>query len=425
VTAGTPYRIVGFRQTVFDFSRGAWPQDTRNCTTCHSGTSPSGGGGVQSDNYKTAPNSAACTACHDDVNPTTGDNHAGGIQDDTSCAACHTPSRSEFDASVTGAHTIPANSQQIKGLNLEIVGVEKAAPGSSPIVTFKVMDNSGAAINPADMGYLAVTLAGPTSDYTNRWTEIIASQALTVTSTAEEAGGGAYRYTFKARLPKDAMGTYALGMEAYMMETIEDLEAPVRVTAFNPVAYAALDGGEAAARRQVVDREKCNACHENLALHGAIRQNVEYCVMCHNPAATDETRRPAEALPPTSINFRVLIHRLHRGAEANQPAQVYGFGGRLIDFSGVVFPGNLAQCETCHLPGTYGLPLARGIQPTSVTQAGKVIATTLPARSVCGACHDSQAAGGHAELQTTASGIETCEVCHGAGSEFDVYKFHR
>ena len=37
VAAGTPYQIVGFRQTVFDFSKGTWPQDTRNCTTCHSG----------------------------------------------------------------------------------------------------------------------------------------------------------------------------------------------------------------------------------------------------------------------------------------------------------------------------------------------------------------------------------------------------
>lgn len=418
VAAGTPYRIVGFRQTVFDFSKGTWPQDTRNCTTCHAG-------GAQSDNYKTAPNTAACTSCHDDINPTIGNSHPGGIRDDTACATCHTPSRREFDASITGAHTLPVQSQQIKGVNLEIVGVEKAAPDNAPVVTFKVTDNSGAAIDPATMGYLVVTLAGPTSDYTQRWTEIIASTALTVTSTAEDKGGGAYRYTFKAKIPKDATGTYAVGMEAYMLEAVENLETPVRVTAFNPVIYAALNGGEPTARRQVVDREKCNACHNNLALHGTIRQNTEYCVLCHNPSATDEARRPKDALPPVSINFRTLIHRIHRGAEAAQPLTVYGFGGRAIDFSGVVFPGNLVACETCHLPGTYGLPLARGIQPTTITQGGETIATIPPTRAICTACHDTQAAGGHAELQTTSSGIETCEVCHGAGSEFDVYKMHR
>ncbi len=418
VAAGTPYMIVGYRQTVFNPSNGTWPQDTRNCTTCHSG-------GAQSDNYKTAPNTAACTSCHDNVNVVTGDNHPGGKTTDKACAACHVPEGEEFDASVTGAHVIPAMSSKIKGVNLEIVSVEGAVADGSPVVTFKVTDNSGAAIAPADMGYLAVTLAGPTIDYVNRVTETIfrASADPAVPSTppvVEDAGGGAYRYTFTYKIPADATGTYAVGMEGYVMETI-DGKPPVRVAGFNPVSYVALDGGKPVARRKAVDRELCNACHKSLALHGAVRQNTEYCVLCHNPMGTDEARRPAEAMPPTSINFRVLIHRIHSGAEA---AKIYGFGGRLIDFSEVFFPGDLAACQTCHVAGTYGLPLAKGIQPTTITQAGKVISTTLPTRSICTACHETNAAGGHVELMTTDSGIETCEVCHGAGREFDVTRVH-
>jgi OmcA/MtrC family decaheme c-type cytochrome len=160
-------------------------------------------------------------------------------------------------------------------------------------------------------------------------------------------------------------------------------------------------------------------------LHGTIRQNTEYCVLCHNPMATDEDQRPEEAMPPTSINFRVLIHRIHRGAEANDPALVYGFGGSLHDFSHVEFPGNLADCETCHLPNTYGLPLPTGLEATTITQGGNVVSTTLPVRSVCTACHDSTAVSGHAELMTTDSGQETCQVCHGQGAGFDVYEVHR
>jgi OmcA/MtrC family decaheme c-type cytochrome len=225
------------------------------------------------------------------------------------------------------------------------------------------------------------------------------------------------------KLPEDAAGTYAVGLEGGVREQIND--QAVRITAFNPVTYVALDGGQPVARRQIVDREKCNACHQNLALHGTYRKNTEYCVLCHNPTATDEAQRPPEAMPPTSINFRVLIHRIHRGQEGTQPLIVYGFGGRPFDFSNIIFPGNLAACETCHLPGTYDLPLPRGVQSTIVTQAGKTVSATLPIRSVCTACHDSPPVAGHTELQTTASGIETCEVCHGAGSEFDVTTVHR
>ncbi len=420
VQAGTPYQIVGFRQTVVDFSKGTWPQDTRNCTTCHSG-------GAQSDNFKTAPNIAACTACHDDVNLETGENHPGGKQTDGKCASCHKPDGKEFDASITGAHTIPINSTQIKGVNFEIVSVENAVPDGSPAITFKVTDKSGTAISPKDMDYLAVTFAGPTSDYTNRVTETIYRVTPNQPSAppkVEDMGGGAFRYTFAAKIPKEATGTYAFGMEGYVMQTLEGVENPMRVAGFNPVTYMALDGGKPAARRQLVDREKCNACHKSLALHGTIRQNTEYCAMCHNPTHTDEERRPPEAMPPATVNFRVMVHRIHRGEELVSPYIVYGFGGNPIDFSTIFFPGNLADCETCHLPGAYDLPLPGGVLPTTVTQAGRVISTTLPIRSVCTACHDSAAVTGHVELMTTPNGLETCEVCHGVGKEFDVIKVH-
>lgn len=419
VLAGQPYEIIGFRQSSHDYSHVAWPQDVRNCTTCHTG-------GADSDNYKTKPQIAVCTACHDDVNLATGENHPGGKQADGTCANCHAPDGEEFDASITGAHTIPSNSTQIKGVNFEIVSVEGAVPGGSPVVTFKVTDNSGGAIAPEDTDYLAVNLAGPTSDYVTRVTETIFRAPSETPPAVEDVGGGAYSYTFDYTLPDDATGTYAVGMEGYVMETIEGVADPVRVTGFNPVTYVALDGGEPAPRRQVVDREKCNACHKDLALHGTIRKNTAYCVMCHNTTASDEEVRPEEAMPPTSIHFKVLIHKIHLGEERSQrPFIVYGFGGSAHDFTELLFPGNLADCETCHLPGTYGLPLPRGSQPTIVTQAGNVVSTILPTRAVCTACHDGAAAGGHIDLQTTASGLETCEVCHGAGKEFAVTTVHR
>ncbi len=413
VLAGDPYLIIGFRQSIHNFSNVVWPQDVRNCTTCHAD-------GTESDNYKNAPNATACVACHDDVNPTTGDNHIGSGYADNECADCHIPEEGEFDESIVGAHVIPLYSEQIAGMNLEILNVDGAIPGGTIAATFKITDDSGNIIDPSTTGRLALTVAGPTTDYLNRWTEMI-DPALVV-----DAGDGSFLYTLEEGIPEDATGTYAVGMEGYIMESIAGVDDPVRVAAFNPVIYVALDGGDPDPRRQVVDRGLCNACHNDLALHGGLRKNTEYCVMCHNPMGTDEAQRPAEALPPQTIHYKVLIHRIHTGAELqeSQPYIIYGFNNSVHDFSDVVFPGNRADCATCHVTDSYLLPLPRTVQPTIVTQGGETVSSTLPIVSACTACHDTQAARGHAALETTTEGLETCQVCHGSGREFDVAIVH-
>jgi OmcA/MtrC family decaheme c-type cytochrome len=467
VLGGQPYQIIGYRQSSHDYTDLAWPQDVRNCTTCHTG-------GADSENFKTNPQIAVCTACHDDVNPATGENHPGDGFADGTCGNCHEPDGEEFGLSVTGAHTIPTESTQLAGVNFEILDVTEAAPGGSPVVMFRVTNDAGETIAPADMDYLGVTLAGPTTDYVDRVTETIFRSSAEEPPEVEDAGDGAYRYTFQYAIPDDASGTYAVGLEGYVMETIDGVEDPVRVAGFNPVTYVALDGGEPEPRRQVVDRELCNACHKDLALHGGMRQNTEYCVLCHNTTATDEEVRPEEAMPPTPIHFKVLIHRIHRGEErAQKPYIVYGYMGSVHDFTDLRFPGDLADCETCHLPGTYDLPLPDGVQRTLVTQEvertsvapqeaqetpvatqearetptapqearetatstpearetpvatqTEIVSSTLPIRAACTACHDAESVAGHAELQTTDSGQETCAVCHGPGREFDVAAVH-
>jgi OmcA/MtrC family decaheme c-type cytochrome len=419
VQAGLPYRIVGFRQSVHDYSNLVFPQDTRNCATCHTS-------GADSDNFKTQPSTAACTGCHDNVNLTTGDNHPGNrARADDTCTQCHEPEVEEFDESIVGAHTIPANSTQLSGLNFDILRVEDVRPTGSPQVSFTIADDEGLPVTPEELEYLAVTLAGPTTDYRERVTEVIYRASAETTPAVEETDDGGYRYTFAYTLPEDATGTYAFAVEGYSMEELRDVEDPIRVAGNNPLVYIAVSG-QAEPRRQVVDRAACNSCHGDLALHGGIRQNTEYCVACHNPTATDEAVRPEEAMPPVSIDFKVLIHQIHRGEErAQKPYVVYGFQSSEHDYSNVRFPGNLANCTTCHLPGTYELPFSGNVQPTTVTQAGEIVHAVPATTSACTACHDGTAISGHAELQTTAGGLETCEVCHGPGSEFDVADVHR
>ncbi len=416
VKAGKPYYIVGHQQTVADFSTVAWPQDTRNCTTCHAG--PDG------DNYKTAPNNAACTSCHDDVDVSIALKHPGKPKTDEQCANCHGSDVVEFDEeSIPGVHLLPTASAHVKGVKLEIVNVSGMTPGGSPTVTFKVTNKAGEPIALADMDYLALTVAGPTSDYTTRVTETIFRKPSDKPPKVDDAGGGAFSYKLQFVVPQNATGTFAVGMEGFVMEKIEGVKDPVRIAGYNPVSYVSLDGSNPTPRRQVVDRELCNACHKDLALHGTIRQNTEYCVLCHNPTGTDEDQLPDKGKTPTSINFRVMIHRIHKGEDAKQPFQVYGFGKNLVSFGEVRFPGNLAACGTCHVKDSYAV-LPSDLQPTVITQGGNVVNEILPFQAVCTSCHDSQAAIGHAQLQT-AGKTETCEVCHGPGREFDVKKVHQ
>ncbi len=89
-----------------------YPQDLRNCTKCHDGSSTSTAQTAQGDNWKDAPSRLACGACHDGIDFATGlgvtlaDAKAGltsttsfngfahgGLSqsDDSQCTTCHTP----------------------------------------------------------------------------------------------------------------------------------------------------------------------------------------------------------------------------------------------------------------------------------------------------------------------------------------------
>lgn len=418
VMDGGAYYIVGFRQSIHDYSTVTFPQDVRSCATCHTGS--------DGDNFKNAPNVAACTSCHDNVNPSTSDNHPGRPKTDVQCLDCHLNEDEEFDdETISGAHTIPRFSTRLSGVNFEIVSVSDIAPGSAPAVTFKITDNEGTPINPEDMDYLALTLAGPTRDYSQRVTEVLFPVAENADSPAlEDMGERAYQYVFQYALPADAAGTYAVSIEGYMMEKLSRVSDEIRVAGFNPVYYVSLDAGSVTPRREVISRDQCNSCHGDLAQHGDVRQNTEYCVMCHNANATDEARRPDEAMPPATVDFRAMIHRIHSGANASQPVQFYGFGNTLHDFSQVALPTDIANCQTCHLAGTYNMAALTDLLPSTVTQAGEVVNAVPAITSVCTACHDSSAASGHAQLQTTGNLVETCVVCHGTSREFDTGLIH-
>lgn len=409
VKAGGKYQIIGFGQSVVDFSDIGFPADVRRCEVCHDQSTNA----VQKDAYL-KPSRRACGACHDDVNFATGENHANLPQvSDNQCSTCHTvQGELEFDISIKGAHTIPTQSKDLPGTVFEILGVADGSPGKKPTVTFSVKDKAGNPILPSQMTRLSLVLNGPTTDFTTQ----VSEAALTATGA-----NGVYNWTFAAAIPATAKGTYAVGIEGYRNITLlpgTTKQQVARDAGANKVYSFAVTDPKPVPRRVVVTTAKCNGCHASLALHGGNRNQVEQCVLCHNPANTDAARRPASEAPAQSIDFRTMIHRMHSSGETGKPLVIWGGSANTFEFG---FPGRLTTCTMCHVNGSEQLPLPE--TNAKVNDPQSYMGLMGPEAASCLACHVSKSAAAHAQVNTSTLG-ESCSTCHGPNSDFSVNKVH-
>ncbi|HTA42044.1 MAG TPA: OmcA/MtrC family decaheme c-type cytochrome [Bryobacteraceae bacterium] len=444
VMAGKPYQFVGFQNRISDFSTVVDPADARRCTVCHDQKS----GAAQAAAYITTPTRTTCGSCHDNVNFATGANHpAGAYTDDTQCATCHIPQgSSDFDASIIGAHVVPVDSSLLSGLKASITSVANGTPGSAPTVTFTLQDNKGNGVPISALGSLSLTMAGPTTDY--GYTVFGSDTASTpgyVTESATKAScsaAGTCTYTFTHTVPQGSTGTYAVGLEARRSETVlkgAPNQQTIQYGAANPVSYFSVDGSTVAPRRSVVALGNCNQCHVSLSLHGTLRNNTEYCVMCHNPSNTDASVRASatnaadKALPAQGINLNLLVHRIHFGPNATadgakNPYIVVGFGGSHNDFSNTLFPpfsptgsaGDTRNCSICHASNSQ-LNLPTGLNQVVDPQGW--VNPNQPVSSACSGCHTSKGEAAHMLSQTTTLG-ESCTVCHSSGAAYAVDQVH-
>jgi OmcA/MtrC family decaheme c-type cytochrome len=190
--------------------------------------------------------------------------------------------------------------------------------------------------------------------------------------------------------------------------------------------------------------EGCLECHEVFEGHGGNRvNNVQVCVMCHNPSLTTSGRTldPASATPinpditalfgtdplaypEVTNNFKELIHGLHaREMRVNEFQDIRnrttgGFQGVLLLGEEVTYPGDLSHCTKCHIGTTYQNVLvpnallttekittgsaSETLAEINAARASVPNATDLvntPTASACGYCHDTPTAVSHFGLQ--------------------------
>jgi len=453
-SARTTYQIVGFNNTVHDWSDLVWPQNIRNCQTCHEENDPNT---PQASNWRLVQNRAACGTCHYDDGDPNNLKHDYAIQDgihpfdlvftdDTQCELCHGPDSTIDNGSkrVAVVHAIPelAAGDLFK---YNILGIANAAVGLAPEVTFSVTDPDGVpydlATDPAftacadGTSRLAVTIAWTSADYTNTGNGNSNAQPISINvltgpgcgGTATDNLDGTYTATSTVTVPAGITGTLAAGLEGHPWVDIngDGLSGrPERIAVTSAVAYQGIDGATTVKRRNAVAIDNCDDCHKRLSLHGNNRTDQpEICVQCHNPNATDIARRGAGTecdigRPPGTngpddpgviglgtndepLDFKRMIHRIHAGNVG-----MCGFNSSAHPYFDVVFPGHLNNCEGCHKV-TQANPF-----PYHPVEPGEILGTTVdavdpaividdvvisPNAAVCSSCHTSTLAKSHME----------------------------
>jgi len=368
---------------------------------------PRGEAGVQHTNWMDHPARAVCGACHNDIDFETGEGHSVQTTDDN-CHFCHKPSTgNEFDISVKGAHQLLVNSAQFPGVLVELLDVMRTDPGDYPKVLFSVVSKD-ALIDPATLNRLRFTITGPNEDFEYYNRETVGDKAVT--------SGNNWLYAFENPIPADAAGSYTVSVEGRADVDIDKgdgIESERDVIQVTQMEFAVTDA-VAERRRMVVDDEKCESCHVDLSLHGGGRNNANYCITCHAPNLVDI------ATPAESVNFKWMIHKIHRGADLENGYIVVRSRGT-YDFSDIEFPGDLRNCEACHVNDSYQLPLQEGLLPQITPNFWWD--PIEPVASACLGCHDSDDASAHAYANTTFFG-ESCSTCHGEGKIVSVDKVH-
>ena len=468
-----------------------YPRDLRDCAACHAGA-------PQADEQFNAISRRTCGSCHPDVWFGAGNTdavhfaHLGGPQaDDTRCANCHLSTGSptlpeKLYADTRDVHIPPyLHPNKIDMPQVDIVQATNMLPGMAPTVVFKAYDQGGtiSPLNsntyagqspvPRALTRVAITISGPTSDYVTgnfaSTNTLPGTESVPLTWVADV--NGQFSYTFGNVLPADASGTFAVGMEArrslatvhynalsdtfpwpYTGETITE-SARNRVQ-YVDTATGSMWTGSPVERRRVVATDSCNGCHGRLSLHGGLRLDLEYCLMCHAPDRSDWGRRPKSSSGNVNLNtvasvnafgtydnreersvhLKVMVHRIHTGEatgvvglDASAPFAVYGNPGgskAVFFFDDVRFPNDLGNCRLCHVGETY---LMEGVPATALPTVANETASimhsakashaatepkVLPIQSACMACHDTGPGLTHAANHTVGT-TEACPTCHG------------
>lgn len=436
------------------FQTLGYPQDIRNCTTCHKG--------ADVDNWKSKPSIKACVSCHnnrsfDATVPTGMVAHGGGAQADNKyCAGCHSGATALYE--VAAKHALPASADaSLRTLTPTIKAAAVDATTGKLTVTFTVDNNGTAVTDPAAFAapsFILAKLMPAANGSSSYWQSMInqfrtkdgakkpvlqgTSEAATTTNPVTyNTAKAAFEFTFAlpyAATPGDIRNGFAKAPikrsnAPYVNDTMLDLPFAINYDASstyrigmqftnnknNATFDFVPDGVTAKKTRAIVATAACQKCHAGSTFHG--RYNIDLCVACHSLNSYDPYTGDANGGDVNSgtggsnlatVNLQNIIHKIHSGVNlpSNKEGGVYTLNK--VDFSKTAYPSVLKNCATCHVEGT-GAPVNAANWYTTPTQEG------------CMSCHDGAATKASHSSYSNA----TCLSCHASNRAANVKASHR
>jgi OmcA/MtrC family decaheme c-type cytochrome len=442
-----PFKVWGFSGE-FDFSEVTYPQSVLFCETCHtqSASAPDG------DAWKQNSSAAACGACHIEGLEKTGPDAATGryayeyqhstfayLAPDGVCGDCHRADGAAGD--ILEVHRQGPRLQKELGEQFvfQVLSVTNVGKDKVPSIRFKVAKPDGTAYDLATDP--AFSLSGASLNLYFAWdaSDVSNADAATGKTPAGERGES-YRMRIadiKAYAVRNADGTYTTDLKTAAVPTgiALPVDAPSAMVVLDGHPMVMVDGTSVQARARnavgyfgtprakLVSEAKCNDCHEQLQQHGGNRNgDPQGCLVCHNSSGAYGD----DADIAGSIAMGAMIHNIH--------------AGKMPLFSGITYPQSLANCEACHLPGTYNAARTEALAISTGPGADATLYTddiwSSATAGTCGTCHDSTAAKAHmtenggafgvagGKTLTPSSSSEACVVCHGAGRPEDTAEAH-
>ena len=338
------------------------------------------------------------------------------------------------------------------GINISVLSVDGASGlggtfqvGDQISMTFSVKKDDGSDWHLSEFSRGRTLVSGPTFNYQR----VIGEKSDLATASVDN-GDGTWTYTYATPIPSTYLapvndtasfgvldgeltgqtllaGTYTVGMYFTWDYSVEEHN-------FSDVDNVTQDilflGATTLQTREVVGQNNCNACHDSLRAHGGQRQDVTVCLLCHTAGAEDKNDAGAAGgTPGVSVDFKVMIHKIHNGAHLPSvngiatnsdgsrnyaatpvPYEIVGYKSSIHDFSDLAFPlwpnlayrmpedmnysslssgqksqddaqrGGVTSCVACHGDPDGAGPIA---EPTQGMQAYQ-----QPSRAACGSCHD-------------------------------------